>query len=337
MSKFKVVVSDYNFKNLEKEKEIIESLGAKLVPCQCKSLEELSFEARDADCLLIQYFRPVGEDLFGSCTRLRAVVRYGIGVDNIDIEAANRYGVMVVNVPDFCLDEVSDHAVAFILNLARKIKFQDSLVKKGSYDWKASIPLFRLKGKTVGLLGYGKIARLVAKKMLAFDTQVLFYDPFVEEDSSEKCKKVSLEELFSQSDFLSIHTPETNKTKHLLDSKKIGLMKKGSFLINTSRGGIIDTEALIRSLESGHLAGAALDVIEGVPPISLELPICRMENVILTPHSAWYSEDSIKEVQEEAAKEVKRVLKGEVPKNLLNPDVLKKLKKPYGNKRGGDD
>jgi len=322
MGKFKVAVSDYVFPNLEPEREILGPLGAEVVGQQCKTVEELISISKDADALLNCYFKPVGEAVFAACTKLRVVVRYGIGVDTIDIPAATRHGIMVANVPDYCLDEVSDHTIALLFALARKIVLSDRRVKGGDYSLAVLKPLPKLQGKTVGFLGFGRIGRLVAAKLASIGFRFLFFDPFVKEETVGEARKVSLPELLAQSDFLLVHAPETSETRHLLNQATFRLLKPTACLVNTARGGIVDTAALVEALESGRLAGAALDVVEGVPPIASDHPLCRIENVILTPHSAWYSEEALEELQVRAAREVARVLTGERPKALLNPEAL---------------
>jgi D-3-phosphoglycerate dehydrogenase len=338
MACFKVVVSDHTFPNLDPERRILEPLGAEVVERQCQSLEELLPVARDADALLVTYVRPIGETLFKATPRLRVVVRYAIGIDTLDIAAANRYGVLMVNVPDYCLDEVSDHAIALLFALARKILISDRKARSGNWDLLFLKPLPKLQGKTVGFLGFGRIGQRVARKLGSMDLRFIFYDPYVQQEQAETARKVTLEELLRQSDFLSIHAPETEETKHLLNRETVALMKPTAFLINTGRGGLVDTDALVESLRAGRLAGAALDVIENTECLPPDHPLCFMENVILTPHSAWYSDESEVEVQILAAEEVARVLRGETPKSLLNPEVLKmdRWKKAHRGRRQED-
>jgi len=324
MANYRVAISDYVFPDVEPEKEILEPLGAEVIASQCQSVGDLISITRDADALLNCYFGPVGEEVFEASPKLKVVVRYGIGVDTIDIPAATRHGIMVANVPDYCLEEVSDHTIALLLCLARKVALSDKNVKGGSYDLAPLKPLCKLQGQTVGFLGFGRIGKLVAKKLNAFGLAFIFYDPYVDEGVAEGARKVTFEEVLSASDYLLVHAPETEKTRHILNRETLALMKPTACIINTARGGIIETEALVEALRARKLAGAALDVLDGVPPISADHPLCRMDNVVLTPHSAWYSEDALKELQVRAAREVARVLSGDVPRSLLNPQVLEK-------------
>ncbi len=324
MAKYKVVVTDYIFPNLDPEKKILEPLGAEVLGGRCQSIEEVISISKEALGILNTYFKPIGQEIFQACSKLKVVVRYGIGVDTIDIPAATRHGIMVVNVPDYCQEEVADHTTGLLLALARKIVLSNKRVKSGEWDLSYLKPLARLKGQTVGFLGFGRIARLVAKRLTSFGMNLIFYDPYIQENVVENASNVTLEEALRQGDFLLIHTPETEETRHLLNRERFALMKRTACIINTARGGVIETSALIESLQSGRLAGAALDVIEGIPPITPDHPLSQMDNVILTPHSAFYSEDSMINLQVKAAQEVARVISGERPLSLMNPEVLER-------------
>jgi D-3-phosphoglycerate dehydrogenase / 2-oxoglutarate reductase len=323
MARFKVVVSDHAFSNVDPERRILEPLGAEVIERQCQSLEELLLIARDADALLVTYVKPIGEELFKANPRLRVVVRYAIGIDTLDIPAATRYGILMVNVPEYCLDEVSDHTIALFFALARKVVISDKKARSGDWNLLFLKPLPKLQGKTVGFLGFGRIGQRVAKKLGSMDLQFVYYDPYVQQEQIENARKASLEEVLRRSDFLSIHAPETKETKHLLNRQTLALMKPTAFLINTARGGLVDTNALVARLQAGQLAGVALDVIENTESLPADHPLCSMDNVILTPHSAWYSDESEVELQIIAAEEVARALRGETPKALLNPEVLR--------------
>lgn len=327
--KFKVVVTDYEFPSFEKEKKILNEVDAELFPCQCKSEDELIEVARDADALLNMYFAPISEKVLQSLKKCKVISRYGIGVDTVDIEAATRHGVVVTNVPSYCIDEVSDHTMGLILSLARKIALLNSFVKKGIWDFKLSKPVYRIRGKTLGLIGFGRIGREVARKAKAFRLNILFYDPYVSSDVAREysAKPAEIDNLLKGSDFVSLHLPLNEETKYFIDEKKLKLMKKHAFLINTSRGGVVDTDALYKALKEGWIQGAALDVVEGRPPLKKEDPLLALENLIMTPHAAWYSEESIQDLQETAAREVARILKGEWPVFVVNSEVKENLKK----------
>jgi len=326
--RFKVVVTDYEFASLDKERRILEEVGAELIPHQCRSEDELIEVAKDADALLNLYFGPISERVIKSLKKCKVISRYGIGVDTIDIEAATKNGIVVTNVPSYCVGEVSDHTLGLILCLARKIVLLNEFVKKGVWDFKLSKPVYRIEGKTLGIVGFGKIGREVARKAKSFGFKILFYDPYVEKEVGREygAEAVELDTLLKESDFVTLHLPLNKDTRHLLNEEKIKLMKKTAFLVNVARGGIVDTSSLYRALKEGQIAGAALDVIEEIPPLKKEEPLLELENIIITPHSAWYSEESIQELQETAARQVACVLQGRWPKNVVNPEVKKYLK-----------
>jgi len=325
MAKFKVVVTDYVFPNLDIEKSIFEPYDVELVAMQCKSADELMPFVVDADILLNTYLGGIDRRLFSIMKKCKLIVRYGIGVDTIDINGATEYGIMVANVPDYCLDEVSDHAIACMLALTRKLTLSDRRVRNGLWDLGYLKPMRKISNLTVGVVGMGRIGRLSAGKVSAFGARIIFSDPYVNEDSLDiSAKKVTLNELVASSDVILIHAPATPETHHLFDSNLFALMQRNPVIINCARGNLIDTNALVEALSKGIVSGAALDVIEGVPPFSPDHPLCRFENVIITPHSAWYSEEALINLQRLAAEEAARVLRGEKPRSLLNPEVLSK-------------
>lgn len=327
--KFKVVVTDYEFASLEIERKILKEVDAELIATQCKSEDDLIKVARDADGLLNLYFGPISEKVLGSLKKCKVVSRYGIGVDTIDIEAATRYGIIVTNVPSYCVDEVSDHAMSLILACARKIVALNEAVKDGIWDFKLSKPVFRIRGKTLGLIGFGKIGRMMAKKARSFGFNILFYDPYMPSHIANEyfAKSARIDTLLKESDFVSLHLPLNEKTRYFFDEEKFKLMKKTAFLINVARGGIMDTNSLYKALKEEWIAGAALDVIDRIPPLEKNNPLLELENLIITPHAAWYSEESIAQLQETAAKEVARVLKNEWPLSVVNPEVRKIARK----------
>jgi len=325
VAKFKVVVTDYVFDNLDTERSILEECDAELVVLQCKSVDEVIPFAIDADAILNTYLGGLDEHFFSTLKKCKVVVRYGIGVDTIDVKAATRYGIMVANVPDYCIEEVSDHAVACALDLIRKLTLSDRRIRQGDWGLGYLKPLHRLRGLTAGIVGMGRIGRLSAHKLNSFGVNLIFHDPFVEISIASDgfhARKVTLEELVAESDIILIHVPATPETYHLFNKKLFSLMKREPIIINCARGTLVDTDALVDALAKGQISGAALDVIEGVPPFSPDNPLCQFDNVIITPHSAWYSEEALANLQQLAVEEVARVLKGERPKSLINPEVL---------------
>ena len=319
---FVVAVTDYVFPSLEPEQRVLAPLGVELRPGQCKSEEEIIALTRGADAVLNCYAKMTAR-VIESLDRCKIIARYGIGVDNVDLPAATRAGILVTNVPDYCVDEVSDHALALLLALARQIVAADRAVKGGVWNVVPHAGILRLRGQTLGLLGFGKIARLLASKTQALGMKVLAYDPYVDSAAIERqgVEAASLDRLLVEADVISIHVPLSPETRNLIGQRELARMKPTAFLINTSRGGIVDEEALAETLKAGRIGGAALDVLSAEPP-SADHPLRHAPNVILTPHLAFYSRESVVELQTKAAEEVARALKGEPPRSPVNREVL---------------
>ena len=263
---------------------------------------------------ILTCWAPVSAAAIAASPGLRVVARMGVGLDNIDVDAATRHGVLVTNVPDYCVEEVSDHAVALVLAWTRGIALADRQVRAGRWD-PAGSRLRRLSALTCGVIGYGRIGRRTARKIAAFGTRVLAHDPHPPADSAE-VQFTALDELLARSDAVIVHAPLTQATHHLLGARELSLMPRGSLLVNVSRGGLVDTAALAGALASGHLSGAGLDVIEGepaVPPELLEHP-----GVVITPHIAFSSDASVLDLRRGAAEEVVRVLEGQAPRFPCN-------------------
>lgn len=326
MAKFKVAVTDYVFESLDEERKILSECDAKLVATQCKSKDEVISIAEDADVILTTYFSTLDEEVFSALKKCKGIVRYGIGTDNIDIDAASRYGIMVANVPDYCCEEVSDHAVACLLTLVRKLPLSVRRVRQGEWSLEYLKPMHKISELTVGIVGMGRIGCLSARKISAFGTSIIFTDPNVNEEYIQqkvfRARKVSLDELVTISDAILIHAPATENTYHLFDIKLFDKMQRKPVIINCARGSLIDTDALVEALSQEKISGAALDVIEGVPPFNPDSPLSKFENLIISPHSAWYSEEALVNLKKLAAQEVVRILRGEQPHSLLNPEVL---------------
>ena len=316
MAKFKVVVTDHVFPSREVEARLlVEGLGADVVFCPNAEETTLAQAVRDADAVLVTYARISGR-VIDAMQKARIIARYGVGVDNIDLEAAARRGLWVTNVPDYCVEEVSDHALALILALARKVVFLDRRVRQGQWDYRDLTPIPRLAGKTLGLVGFGRIARATGRKARAFGMRILAYDPYVKEVAEEEAQLVGLPELLAASDFVSIHVPLLAETRHFIGANELAMMKPTACIVNTSRGGIIDEAALAEALREGRLAGAALDVVEQ-EPIPLDHPLIGQPNCILTPHVAFYSEESTIELQEKACRQVVKALTGQRPDYVI--------------------
>jgi D-3-phosphoglycerate dehydrogenase len=272
--------------------------------------------------MLVTYAQITG-DMIRQLNRCRVIARFGIGVDNVDIEAATQANIVVTKVPDYCIDEVSDHSLGLLLALARKIPFSNQMTHAGEWKMPAVAPLYRLKGCVMGLVGFGQIPRLLAPKAQALGLKVIAYDPYVPEGSmaSEAVRKVDLDELLEVSDLISVHAPLTPATHHMFNREAFQKMKPSAFLVNTARGPLVDEQALVEALDEGLLAGAALDVLEQEPPPSDSVLLGRTD-IILTPHTGFYSIESLEDLQTKAAQEVVRVLRGEKPRSPVNPEVL---------------
>ena len=280
--------------------------------------EEILEQAGDADAILAGSLCRLTGDVIEQLHRCRVIARYGIGVDNVDVQAASRRGIWVTNVPDYCIDEVATHTILLLLACHRKLL---QALQGPGRTWGIGHlkPIAGLQTQTLGIVGLGQIGQAVARRAMALGLRVLAYDPLVPAERAEQVgvRLVGLEELLRQADYVSLHVPLTEGTRHLIDGRALALMKPGSYLINTARGGLVDEEALRAALDGGHLAGAALDVLEVEPP-SQGHPLVGHPKVLLTPHVAWYSERSAREMRIRAAEEVRRVLEGGRPLHPVN-------------------
>jgi D-3-phosphoglycerate dehydrogenase / 2-oxoglutarate reductase len=321
MSRPRVVITDTVFGSTDPEREVLGDL-ADLELAPAADERSLLQAAAEADALLNCYAK-LTPDLIRSLKRCRIIARYGIGVDTVSLSAASDAGIMVTNVPDYCIDEVSDHALALLLNLARGIGRASLATRSGEWDIGVVQPLYRLRGRTLAILGFGRIGRAVAEKARPFGLRIVAFDQYVPHDAirASGVEPLGFQEALEQADLVTIHVPLTDETRHLISSQALSWMKPGAIIVNTSRGPVIDTSALVAALESGHLAGAGLDVVDPEPPPP-EHELRQMPNVLLTPHTAFYSEESQRELQRRAAEEVARVLRGEQPRSLVNPEAL---------------
>ncbi len=318
-----VAVADSPFPSLDPAKEALSRVKAELKMASEPTPDGILTVARDADAVLVTYAKITGE-MIGEFKNCKSIGRFGIGVDNIDIAAATKAGIVVTYVPDYCFDEVSDHAMALLLDLARKVSFSNSLVQAGRWEMPAVAPLYRLRGRTLGLVGFGNIPQIVAPKAQAFGLRVVAYDPYAPKDVAAglDVELMDLDALLAASDYVSVHAPMTPETAGLIGADAFEKMKPTALLINTARGPLVDTDALAAALDNGELGGAALDVVP-VEPLPADSPLLGRDNVIITPHTAFYSVDALEDLQSKAAQDVARVLAGERPVYPVNPDVLK--------------
>ena len=319
----KVVITDYQYDNIDSERRIITGFGAQLRGCQCGTEEELIEATHDADAVIVQYCR-MTEAVISRLEHCKLIIKYGIGVDNIDVAAATRRGVYVANVPAYGVEEVANHAMAFLLSLARALPTLSAQLRNGVWGYGDCPPVRRLSTCTLGLMGFGRIPAKVCERARAFGMRVIVHDPFVPEETvrAAGARPVGLDALFAESDFLSIHCPLTEGTRHLVNRETLAAMKPTAFLINTARGPVVCEEDLVEALQTGVIAGAALDVFES-EPAAADNPLLSMPNVLATSHLAWYSEQAIADVQRMAAEEVVHVLAGNPPVNLINRELLK--------------
>ena len=318
----KVLITDYVWPSTDPEREILEAAGVELVVAPDTSEAALADLATDVDAIMFCFAQVTGQVL-ESATNCKIAARYGIGVDNVDIPKATELGIVVTNVPDYCMDEVTDHALGMILALNRRLVPHNRSVLSGGWDTVAlNQPMHRTRGATLGIVGFGRIGRSLADKAVGFGMHILTYDPLIKPGTPlDGVTAVSFDDLLKESDFISLHVPLIPSTENLISASQLAKMKPGSILINCARGGLIDEEALAVALQSGHIAGAGLDVVEPTPP-DPNSALLSQENVIITPHTAFFSQASTLELERRTAAEVIRVLNGETPENLINPDVL---------------
>ena len=318
--KAKVVITDYVWESLDVEKKTLGDL-AELVALKTKKPEEFIDAAKDCDALLNTYAGPITAEVMSKMPKCRIIARYGIGVDTIDLDAATKAGIIVTNNPTYCIEEVAEHTMALLLACARKIAFYDRLVRAGRWELPPGKPIYRLVGRTLGLVGFGNIARQVAVRAAAFGMRVLYADPFVKEGQFDAPgKKAEMDVLLREADFVSLHPPLTPETRKLMNDAAFSRMKPSAFLINCSRGPVVDTEALVRALDAKKIAGCALDTTDP-EPLPNPHPLRGRDNVIVAPHAAWYSEQAMAGLQAGAPGEVRRVLSGEWPVNVVNRAV----------------
>lgn len=308
-----IAVTDSVFPSLEPAIAALKRLDPEIRIAKSTSEADILDVARDADGILVTYAKLPG-DLLRQLQRCKVIGRFGLGVDNIDIKAAAALNIVVTYVPDYCLQEVSDHAMALVLALARKVPFSNSLVHEGRWEMPAVVPIRRLEGQVLGLVGLGNIPRRVVPKAMAFGFKVVAHDPYVPAAIARELgvELVSFERLLEISDFISVHAPLTAQTRGLFNADAFARMKKGAYVVNTARGPLLDEAALVAALDAGHLGGAALDVV-ATEPLSKESPLLGRPNVIVTPHTAFYSVEALEELQTKCATDVARVLSGEKP------------------------
>ena len=306
-----IAVTDTVFPSLDPAKTALARLNPTYRMSKSVDAEDIVAVAKDADAVLVTYAK-LTRDVLMQLTRCRAIGRFGLGVDNIDLATAKEKGIAVNYVPDYCIREVSDHAMALLLALIRKIPLSNKLVQSGRWEMPAVVPIRRIEGTVLGLIGFGHIPRLVAPKAQAFGIKVIAYDPFAKPDvfKAAAVEGVDLDTLLKTSDYVSVHAPLLPGTRGMLNAAAFGKMKKGAYIVNTARGPLIDEPALVAALDSGQVGGAGLDVV-AAEPLAKDSPLLGRDNVIVSPHTAFYSIEALDELQTKCATDVARVLSGE--------------------------
>ncbi len=322
MAKFKVVITDHGYATDAHERSQIEPVGGEIVHLNASDEDEVIAGARDADAILNRA-APMTRRVIESLEKCKVIARYGVGVDNVDVDACTEKGILVANVPDYCWTEVADHAFALLLTCARKTAFHDRRVRAGEWDIASSDPIHRLTGQTLGLLGLGHIAQTLVKRVRGFEFRVIAHDPYVGRAVAEELgvTLVDLPTLLKESDLLSIHAPLTPATRHIIGEAELRQMKPTAILVNTSRGPLVDEAALARALSEGWIAAAGIDVYETEPPPA-DCPLKKLDNVVLTDHAGWYSEEAVVELQTKCARQAALVLSGQTPDYVVNKEVL---------------
>ena len=315
-TQFRVLMTDRAWPDYDIEHAILADAGAELIEATATDEMILAEFAKDVDAIGTTWAR-VTERVIRSTTKCKIVARFGIGLDNIDVRVATELGIPVTNCPDYCVSEVSDHALGLLLACARRIGFFHWRTKQGEYNLGEATTMRRLSSQTVGLIGLGHTARELLPKLRAIRFNVVAHTRSGNVHGAD-CKMVSLQELLIQSDFVSLHAPLTPETHHLMNAERLRLMKPTAYLINTSRGGLIDASALWNAIHTNRLAGAALDVFDPEPP-DLTLPLYRNERVIITPHAAFVSAESLEQLRRQATNQIVQALRGEIPENVVNP------------------
>jgi D-3-phosphoglycerate dehydrogenase len=306
-----IAVTDTVFPSLDPAKTALARLNPTYRMSKSVNADDIVAVAKDADAVLVTYAK-LTRDVLMQLTRCRAIGRFGLGVDNIDLPTAKEKGIAVNYVPDYCIREVSDHAMALLLALIRKIPLSNKLVQSGRWEMPAVVPIRRIEGTVLGLIGFGHIPRLVAPKAQAFGMRVISYDPFAKPDvfKAAGVEGVDLDTLLKTSDYVSVHAPLLPAPRGMLNAAAFSKMKKGAYVVNTARGPLIDEPDLIAALDSGQVGGAGLDVV-AAEPLAKDSPLLGRDNVIISPHTAFYSIEALNELQTKCATDVARVLSGE--------------------------
>jgi D-3-phosphoglycerate dehydrogenase len=325
MQKAQIYVVEKSYPDYSEERRIIEKAGGALLFARCRTEEDIIAQCSGAHALLLRQ-TPIGEKAFRLMGNLLVISRYGVGYDNVDVEAATRHGVLVTVVPDYCVGEVADHAIALLMSAIRRIPLRDRFMRLGCPDIGSEYTVHRTKNRILGIAGYGKTGREVRKRLSGFPFHFIACDPAVPKErfADDRTARVDFKTLLKLSDYLTVHVPLNASTERLFNEAAFRSMKRGAILVNCSRGGVVESRALFDALNRGHIAGAALDVYES-EPLEPDHPLRLCGNLILSDHSAWYSEESLRELQTRASQEVANVLSGIIPENVVNPEACLRI------------
>jgi D-3-phosphoglycerate dehydrogenase len=318
---FKILITDYQWPTLDIERSILEPLPAELIVAKTGEEDELLTLAPPVDAILTCW-KKVTAKVIDVAPKCRLIVRYGIGLDNIAVDHATRLGIPVTNAPVYCLEEVAEHALALMMSLARRITRFDRAIRGGTYPGVEFAGMRRVSGKTLGIIGYGNIGRTLGPKAQGLGMKVQVADPALKSLPPQEGKVVNFDTLLATSDFISVHAPLIPATRNLIGRDALKRVKPGCMLVNTSRGGLVDPDAVLEALEAGRLGGCGLDVYPAEPP-DLKHPLFQHPRFIPTPHAAFYSEESAENLQHTSAGQVRDCLTGKTPTPIVNPDYLK--------------
>ena len=316
---FKVAVTDDRYGSYTEEKNVLKEIDAELIILNPDNKTEFDRIIREADALLVN-LHPMTADLISELDKCKVMSRYGVGYDNVDIDAATKKGIWVARVPDYSIEDVSDQALALLMGCVRKVAYKDRMIRNGKWNLHDDQPCHRIKDSVLGLLGYGAIARRVHEKTIGFGlAKVLVYDPYVDDEKIIECGGVpaDLSTVLASSDYISVHVPLADNTRGMIGKEQLQLMKKSAILINTSRGAVLNEADVAEALASDRITGAGLDVFE-TEPLSTGSPLRKLDNVILSDHTGWYSEESKEELKTKAALNIVAVLKGGKPVYPVN-------------------
>ena len=317
MAKYLVCVSDERHASYEIERSILKKIDAELKLCCCESAENIAEQCAQADAILLD-LAPMSGKAIAGLKKCKVISRYGVGFENVDIAAASAAHIQVTNVPDYCMEDVSDHALALMLSCLRHIPLRDHEIREGK--WNIQADSFRLKGKTLGVIGAGRIARTLIRKVSGFGlSEIIAYDPYVSAEDLAKIgvRKVSEEELFRSSDIISLHVHATPETNGMIRRETLALMKPTAIIINVSRGSLVCDEDLLEALREHRILGAGIDT-HNHEPLGADSPFCKLDNVVLTDHAAYSTAEGVEELKTKAAQNIVDVLEGRIPKYPVN-------------------